>query len=105
MGRFKKGLFFGGMLGAGLTWLMTTTKGKNVRGQMLDHAADAYTKLREEVLASESYDKLTKSRYVKKVEKYVKAYAKEHNLSTDVAQVVTKLVSSQWKAMRDELKK
>lgn len=105
MGRFNKGLLFGGLLGAGLTWMTTTTKGRAVREQLLDHAADAYTKLREEVLASESYDKLTKSRYVKKVETYVNHYAKEHNLPQQVAKTVTKLIVGQWKSIRNELKK
>lgn len=105
MGKFNKGLLFGGALGAGIMWLMTTTKGKKVREQMLDYAADAYTKLRDEILASESYDKLTKSRYAQLVRDFVETYANKYQLTDEVKQMVMKLVSTQWKRLREELKK
>ena len=44
MGTFKKGLFFGGLLGAGLMWLNTTKQGRELRENMLNYAADDITK-------------------------------------------------------------
>ena len=31
MGKFKKGFLFGGLLGAGIMWMSTTKKGREVR--------------------------------------------------------------------------
>ncbi len=105
MGKFKKGLFLGGLLGAGMTWLMATQKGKEVREQMLDHAADVYTNLRKELLQSESYEKLTKNRYISLLNEYVDKYAVENGLAGEVKEMIIKVVGSQWKSLRDELKK
>jgi gas vesicle protein len=105
MGKFKKGLFLGGMLGAGMTWLMATKKGKEVREQMLDHAADVYSKLRIQLLKNENYDKLTKHRYVTLLREYVDKYAIENGLANEVKEMIIKVVSAQWKNLRGELKK
>ncbi|PIT86922.1 MAG: hypothetical protein COU33_00440 [Candidatus Magasanikbacteria bacterium CG10_big_fil_rev_8_21_14_0_10_43_6] len=105
MGKFKKGLFLGGMLGAGMTWLLTTKKGKEVREQMLDHAADVHVKLREEIMKSETYDKLTKTRYVKLLRAAVNKYAINRALPREVKEMIIKVLSAEWKSIRGELKK
>ncbi len=105
MGRFNKGILLGSALGAGLMWLMSSTKGKAVREQMIDYAADAYTKLRDQVVSSESYDKLTKARYVTLVKQFVDTYAHKYELAEDVKKLVSKLLTSQWHRIRQELKK
>jgi len=35
MGNFKKGLFLGGLLGAGLMWLNVTPKGREMKAKLL----------------------------------------------------------------------
>ncbi len=49
MGSFKKGLFLGGLLGAGLVWLNTTVKGKQIREKILVHADALYIELKESI--------------------------------------------------------
>ena len=44
MGKFNKGVVLGGVLGAAIVWLNTTTKGKQYRTQLVDQAADIYMK-------------------------------------------------------------
>lgn len=105
MGKFKKGLFLGSLLGAGMTWLMTTQKGKEVREQMLDYAADVYSNVRKELLETETYDKLTKSRYMSILTKYVDTYAIENGLAKEVKEMIIKVVGAQWKNVREELQR
>lgn len=105
MGKFNKGLFLGGLLGAGLMWLSTTKKGKEVREQMLDHAAEVYVKIKKEVLNSSQYQDLSKNKYVQLVKEYVDKYAVENGLAENVKNMVVKVVTSQWSKLREDLKK
>ena len=103
MGRFKKGLFFGGLLGAGLMWLSTTKKGREVKEQILDQAADVYTKVKEQTLASQTYKDLNENQYVQLVKDYVDKYAVQNGLAENVKNMIVKVVSAQWKTLKDEL--
>ena len=105
MGKFKKGLFFGGLLGAGMVWLNTTKKGRELRESMLDHAAEVYVGLKKEVLTSDQYKNLTKNKYVKLVQKYVDKYALENNLADSMKKMVIKVVVAQWTKLKGEMKK
>lgn len=103
MGRFKKGLFFGGLLGAGLMWLSTTKKGREVKEQILDQAADVYTKVKDQALASQTYKDLNENQYVQLVKDYVDKYAVQNGLAENVKNMIVKVVSAQWKTLKDEL--
>lgn len=105
MGKFKKGLCLGGLLGAALMWLNTTQKGKQMRDEMLDHAAEIYVKLKDVVLASEQYKNLTKNEYVKMTQDLVNKYAIENGLADNVKKMVEKVVIAQWNNLKGELKK
>jgi len=105
MGKFKKGLFLGGLLGAGLMWLSTTQKGRETKEKILDYAADIYVKMKEEVLKSQTYQDLNKNSYVLLVKDYVNKYAIENGLAENVKNMIIKILSSQWNNLRDELKK
>ncbi len=100
MGKFKKGMFLGGLLGAGLVWLNTTKKGKQVRDQVLDHAAEVFAELREKLEGSKEWDNLTKSKYVKMAKAAVEKYASKNGLPANVANMITKLVTNQWKNLK-----
>lgn len=97
MGNFKKGIFLGGLLGAGLMWLNATKKGKETRDKMLDYSADVYADVKEKVMASEGWDKMTKSKYYQLVEEAVNKYAVENDLVDSVRNMVEKVVKAQWK--------
>ncbi len=105
MGKFKKGIFLGGLLGAGLTWLHTTDKGKQMRKKMLDTAADLYSQVEDAVKKSGSWEKMTKHEYVQVVTQVVNRYAVDNKLAQNVKQGVIKLLSSQWGNIKKDLKK
>lgn len=105
MGKFKKGLLLGSLLGAGLVWLNITKKGKAVRDDLLNHAAPVYLQLKEKLLKSKQWEKMKKNEYVKMVEQLMDKYAKQNKLAENVKQMVVKVLSSQWPALKDELRK
>jgi len=104
MGKFKKGLFLGGLFGAAMMWLNTTKKGKNVRKQLVDNAADVYDDLSEKIMASESWKNMTKTKYVKMAQEYVDKYAIENGLADSTKKMVKKLVVSQWGNLKGQAK-
>lgn len=97
MGKFKAGLFLGGLLGASLAWLNLTQKGRETRDQMLDHATKIFTAVKEKIQASEQYKNLSQSEYVKMVKEYVDKYAIENGLAEKVKNIIVKIVSAQYK--------
>ena len=97
MGKFKKGIFLGTLMGIGLMWLNVTKKGKETREKLFDHSADVYNDVKEKVQASEGWEKMTKSKYYKTVEEVVNKYAVENDLLDGVRDKVEKLVKAQWK--------
>ena len=97
MGKFKHGLFLSGLLGAGLVWLNVTKKGKQVRDELMDSAANVYTDVKKKILASEGWDKMTKTKYYKFVEQTVNKYAVENDLLDSMRDMIEKIVKSQWK--------
>src|SRR3989339_1209418 len=100
MGTFKKGLFVGGLLGAGLMWLNATKKGKQVRDELLDYAADVYGEVKNKVTSSEQWSSMTKSKYYQAVEEVVNKYAVENGLVDNMRDMVEKLVKAQWKNVK-----
>lgn len=100
MGKFKKGLFLGGLLGAGLVWMSTTKKGREVREKVLDYAAEVYSDVKDKVMASGGWDKMTKSKYIKLVRETVDTYAVKNGLARNVKNMVVKLVANQWGKMK-----
>lgn len=105
MGRFKKGLFLGGLLGAAFTWMSTTKKGRETREKLLDQAADIYEDVRAMVMETEAYDKLQKADYMKIVKERVGEYGKKHKLAAELQKMLVPLVASQWKNIKHEIKK
>lgn len=91
-------------IGAGLMWLFSSKKGREVRTQILDYAAEAYTTLRKEVMESEEYGKLTKQRYVVLVKQVIDDYAKDHQISDKMKRTIARLLTNQWAYLKKELK-
>lgn len=105
MGKFKKGLFLGGLLGASMVWLNTTKKGREVKGKLLDQAADIYLDLKDKVMQSQALDKLSKQDFVVMVKEAVDKYAVQNGMADKVKNMVTKLISTQWNNLQKELQK
>ena len=105
MGRFKKGLFLGGILGAGLMWLNATTRGKAQREEIFDHAAEVYRRVKQDVMASDALGQIKQNSYVHLVEKYMKLYKEQYHLAEGAATMVGKIVKAQWDTLADEVGK
>jgi gas vesicle protein len=105
MGRFKKGLFLGGLLGAGLVWLNATTKGKHTRTQILGHADRIYPEIKKKVMSSPTWKNMTKGRYIKLVDKYVAEYAMKYKLPSTVKNMVARVVGAEWKNIQSAIKR
>lgn len=105
MGKFNKGLLFGGLLGAGMVWLGTTKKGREMREKMIDYAADVYVEVKKKIVASEQWQTMTKSAYVQMVKDAVDKYAVQNGLAESIKQMVVKLVSAQWANLKKEMGK
>lgn len=105
MGKFKKGLFFGGLLGAGAMWLSVTKEGKKMRDEMLDHAAVVYAELKEKILSSSTWQELKQQDFVAMVREMVERYASKNGLAEETKQFIEKVVGTQWKDIQKELKK
>lgn len=104
MGRFKKGFLLGGLLGAGLIWLHTTKKGREMREQILDHASSVYEEVKHKVKSSASWEKMKKTEYLALVKDVVHRYGTEKGLADMVKEATAKLVGTQWSRIKKELK-
>ncbi len=100
MGKFKHGLFLGGIVGAALTWMNTTKRGREVRKELVEHAATVYADVKEQVMTSEKFEDLSQHEYVQKVQEAVDKYAIENGLADDVKAIITKVVEKQWGKMK-----
>jgi len=100
MGTFKKGLFLGSLIGAGMVWLNTSKKGKEMRKQMLDYAEDVYNDVKEKIMTSDKYKNLTKSKYYMMVEEAVNTYAVENGLLDSMRDMIERVVKAQWKNVK-----
>ena len=105
MGTFKKGALFGGILGAAVIWLNTSTKGKKYRDQLLDQATDIYKDVETKIQGSGAFDKMTKNKYVTLVKEAVDTYAIENGLAESTKKMIVTLISGQWTSVKKHLKK
>lgn len=105
MGRLKNGLLLGSMLGAGLMWLNTTQKGRELKRKITLQAAEVYGDVKERVMMAETWEKLSKSKYSALVVQVVDEYAKKHPLAEQAKDIIVKIVSSQWEHIQTHIKR
>lgn len=82
-----------------------TKKGRAMRDTLLDQAADIYAEVKQRMLDSDAWDKMTKQKYVATVREVVDKYAIKNGLADNVKNMVVKIVAGQWKTIQAELKK
>lgn len=105
MGRFKSGLFVGGLLGASFVWMMATKKGRKTLDEILEHASVVYSRVKSEVLDSDAWKKMTQNEYFLLVNNVVDKYAVQTGLADEVKRLVSKLVKIQWKQLVNKTRK
>jgi hypothetical protein len=63
MGNFKRGFVLGSLIGLGAMWLGTTKKGREVRDEIMDHAATIYADLRTRIMATHTWQNFDSNQY------------------------------------------
>ena len=101
MGRFKKGLFFGGLIGAALMWLNATPKGKEMRSKILEHLDPLYYELKESLKKLEGP---TREMYDALVERAVAEYAAKKDLAVEVKDMLVRKLKKRWSELEKEIK-
>lgn len=102
MGRFKKGLFLGGLLGAALMWLNATPKGKEMRAKLLAHLDPLYRELKESIKKLEGP---TREMWDALVERAVEEYAAKKEMAAEMKEMLIRKLKKRWDELEKELKK
>jgi len=102
MGKFTKGLFFGGLLGAAAMWLNATPQGKEMRAKLMEHLNPLYNQLKESIKQLEGP---TKEMYDALVERAVEEYAAKKEMAADMKEMLLKQLKKKWKELEKEIKK
>lgn len=102
MGNFKKGLLVGGAVGALLTWLNVTPKGKEVRSQILSHLEPLFNELKASLKQLEGP---TKEMYDALVERAVEEYGAKKELAFEVKNSLIHQLKKRWKDLEKDLNK
>lgn len=101
MGRFNRGLFLGGLLGAALMWLNVTPKGKEMRAKIAAHLEPLFNELKESLKQLEGP---TREMYDALVERAVAEYASRRELADDVKMILIRELKKRWSKLQKELK-
>ncbi|MFH2018476.1 MAG: hypothetical protein ABII98_00625 [bacterium] len=102
MGRFNKGLFLGGLLGATLLWLNATPKGKEMRAKLLTHLEPLYEELKSSIKQLEGP---TKEMYEALVDRAVEEYTAKKEMAADMKAMLVKALKKKWVELEKEIKK
>jgi gas vesicle protein len=102
MGRFKRGLFLGGLLGAALMWLNATPKGREMRAKLAAHLEPLFNELRTSIKQLEGP---TRDMYDALVERAVAEYAAKKDMAEDMKSHLVRELKKKWKEIEKDLKK
>jgi gas vesicle protein len=102
MGKFKKGLFLGGLVGAGMMWLNATPKGKEMRAKLAAHLDPLYQELKASIKQLEGP---TREMYDALVERAVEEYASKKQMADDMKQMLVKKLKKKWSEVKKDLGK
>lgn len=100
MGKFKKGLFLGGLLGAGLMWLNATPKGKEMRAKLMEHLNPLFLELKASLKQLEGP---TKEMYDALVERSVEEYGAKKELAMEMKTMLVRELKKRWKEVEKDL--
>lgn len=102
MGKFNKGLFLGGLVGAALMWLNATPKGREMREKMMGQANDLFDQLKESL---KKLDGPTKEMYDALVERAVEEYAAKKDMAVEMKNQLVRELKKRWKVLEKEIKR
>ncbi|OGH88480.1 MAG: hypothetical protein A3J93_04420 [Candidatus Magasanikbacteria bacterium RIFOXYC2_FULL_42_28] len=101
MGNFKRGLLFGGLVGAAAMWLNATPKGKEMRAKLLAHLEPLYNELKVSI---KQLDGPTKEMYNALVERAVEEYGAKKELADDVKMILVRRLKKKWAQLEKEVR-
>jgi hypothetical protein len=87
----------GGVIGAGLMWLVGTTKGKKAQAKMTVMTEELFVNMKKTVLASPTWKEFEHSQYGRLVTQVVREYAKKHKLPKDIEAWISSHLLRRWK--------
>jgi gas vesicle protein len=93
MGRFKKGLFLGGLIGAGLMWLGVTPRGKELRARVREHLDPLFIEIQE---AMKQLEGPTREMYEALVDRVVEEYGARKHLAYDIKDGLVRELKKRW---------
>jgi len=102
MGRFKKGLFLGGLMGAALMWLNATPKGKEMRAKIIEHLNPLYNELKVSI---KQLDGPTKEMWDALVERAVAEYSAKKEMAEEMKDQLIRQLKKKWHELEKEVKK
>lgn len=102
MGNFKRGLFFGGLVGAALMWLNVTPKGKELRAKLSAHLEPLFKELKGSI---EQLEGPTREMYDALVERAVEEYGAKKELAEDMKEQLVRQLKKKWKEIEKGFKK
>jgi len=102
MGKFKKGVFLGSLVGAGMMWLNATPKGKEMRSKLLQHSKPLYDELKDSLKQLEGP---TKEMYEALVERAVAEYGDRKDMADEMKMMLIRDLKKKWKKLEKEIKK
>jgi len=101
MGNFKRGLLFGGLVGATAMWLNATPKGKEMRAKLLAHLEPLYLELKASI---KQLDGPTKEMYNALVERAVEEYGAKKELADDMKMILVRRLKKKWVQLEKEVR-
>lgn len=101
MGRFKRGLLLGGIVGAGLMWLNATVKGKEYRNKLVAHLEPLYNELKDSIKKLEGP---THEMWNALVERAVEEYAAKKEMAVDMKNNLIKELQRRWSKLEKEIR-
>lgn len=102
MGKFKKGLFLGGLIGAAAMWLNATPKGKEFRAKLAEHLNPLFNELK---VSLKQLEGPTREMYEALVERAVAEYAAKRELADEVKTQLIKQLKKKWHEIQKDLAK
>jgi len=88
-------------MSAGLVWLTSTKKGKEVRDQILDQSAEIYLDVKKKLEKMDKKYQMSKSMFTKLAKEAVDSYFEKNPLAGTVKDLVLKTVIAQWDHLKD----
>ena len=105
MGRFKKGLVLGGLVGAGLAWMALTPAGRKLRDRLLDESVVLYEQVKKKALASQAWKDLNEQKYVALVRETVDKYVTKNPAARKAKDLLVKVLAAQWSRIQAEVRR